>query len=134
MPNKTGGVGVEIDDSKYCPQERPKVTAKTDGDAMFPFDRESKVTKSSNNYQGGFQGGYDHNSGTKDANRERMIGRCKEGQVVYDYSATKKQGTEVTGKSSGTAYNGNPIPETYEPATSNGQPSDRAIVYSTIKK
>lgn len=34
----------------------------------------------------------------------------------------------------GTAYNSDPIPETYKPATSNGVPNANAVEYNTVKK
>lgn len=78
------------------------------------FNEASKVTKETNGYAG--YDGEAFNDSQKNASISRL---------------------DLVGKktaNSPTAYNSDPIPETYKPATSNGVPDANAVEYKTDKK
>lgn len=132
MPNKPGSKGFEADDNKFVPaklEDRTregqsneiKITLEagnTYGVGDSSFNDMSKVTK-----PGGF---YQNYSGPV----EKEYGNFSEKNAsISRHDMTGKQTANC-----GTAYNSEPIPETYKPATSNGVPNANAIEYNTEKK
>ena len=73
------------------------------------------------------------NFAEKDASMEYLRARNKEGQEVRHYSANSR---EARLKTFGgvTAYDSRPVPETYKPATSQGEVPSNAISYKTEEK
>lgn len=82
------------------------------------FDRADKVTKMGGSYQD-FEGPTSPNYGNY-SEKNASISRL---DLVNKQTAN-----------SPTAYNSEPIPETYKPATSNGVPPANAVEYNTVKK
>lgn len=82
------------------------------------FDRSDKVTKMGGSYQD-------------------MNGPTSPDFGNYSQKNASISRLDLVGKqtaNSGTAYNGEPIPETYKSVTSNGVPDANAVEYNTTKK
>lgn len=117
------------DDSKSQParlQDRPSKQQGTGHD----FNIKGKVTNPGNGY--GVHGGHSFNGAEKDASISYLDSRGKKGQEVNNYSG--HSASNRTNQSGPTAYNSRPIPETYMPGTSNGDPSPNAVSYKDKKK
>lgn len=74
------------------------------------------------------------NFAQKDASVKYLKERGQRGQTIRNYSAGSLNSKHSTGNIGQTAYNSNPIPEVYKPATSNGEPDANAVVYNVEKK
>ena len=99
---------------------------------LHPFNEDQKVTKVKDSMYQDFGGGISDNFDEKDVNLSDLQARNKKGQMIQRWNATHRD--DVSYGYGGTAYNGRSIPETYEPATSNGTPDANAVQYDTVNK
>lgn len=101
------------------------------------FNIKGKVTNPGSTYNN-LDSGAHFNGAEKDASIAYLDKRGKQGMKVASYSSTDRNGRSVLGHDGSnhglTAYNSSPIPETYRPATSNGQSSPNAIQYKNKTK
>lgn len=100
---------------------------------LHPFNEDQKVTNVKNSAYQDFTGGISDNFAEKDVNLDALQARGKKGQMIQEWNATHRDKMTTRGWG-GTVYNSNPIPEVYEPATSNGVPDANAVQYDTVKK
>ncbi len=116
--------------SKTQPGKPGGHKAQYNGDG-HDFNEKAKVTSPGSSYHGYGEG---FNSTDKDASLDYMKSRNKQGIEVRDYSGTHDHKREKTKNVGATAYNSNPIAQTYSPATSNGAPDQDQVVYQTKTK
>lgn len=100
---------------------------------LHPFNEDQKVTNVKGSMYQDFGGGISDNFDEKDVNLNDLQARNKKGQMVTEWNATSRDKVSYDG-SGLTAYNGRPIPEVYEPATSQKEPNANAVEYNTVKK
>jgi len=94
------------------------------------FNLKGKVTKTEGSDYNDFRkdSGLHGNFSEKDSSLEYLRNRNKEGQSVANYSATQRQ-SRIHTEGGVTAYDSMPIPETYKPATSQGNCLHNAVQY-----
>lgn len=97
---------------------------------MHPFNEEQKITNTKGSSYQDFAGGISDNFSQKDDNIEALNKRGQQGQMVQRWDHTKRTSMDTRGAGL-TAYNSEPIPETYKCATSNGEPDANAVQYKT---
>ena len=130
MPNYKGFVSK---DSKTQPAKCGGYEGVYNGDA-HDFNIKSKVTKMGGCYADlGCGSGMGGNYADKDASISYLKERNKKGQEVKNFSATSMESKVHTGGGL-SAYNSNPIPETYKPATSQGEIDPNAVIYKNKVK
>lgn len=127
--------GYNPKDSKYRPPEIKERDSKDHGDAHdFNIKGKSINTEGSDyNDLGRKSSGLYGNFAEKDASMAYLRDRNKQGQMVQHFSGTERQSRLTTGGGV-TAYDALPIPEVYQPATSNGPINPNAIVYKSEMK
>jgi hypothetical protein len=129
-------------ESKFHPSAPPMREANTLGTPssgnLSEFNRAGKSTNTAgSDYHdpGRATSGLHGNFAEKDANRQAMIENAQKGQRVHHWSGNQRTADLHTHNTGGlTAYNSNPIPEVFGPATSHGVPGADPVVYKTKKK
>lgn len=130
MPNYKGFISK---DSKSQPGKPGGHDGNYTGD-YCDFNEKSKVTKNGGSYQDfGPGSGLSGNYSDKDNSMNSLKERGKKGIEVCNYTGTNEH-SKMTIGSGPTAYDTRPIPETYKPATSNGEVDPNAVEYNTAKK
>jgi hypothetical protein len=135
MPNFKGYK--DKPESQYQPAKLSDRTREGQADGKqfgsgHEFNIKGKVTSMGNSYHDMTQKP-ENNFSDKNASMKYLQERNKKGQEVKNYSGLNYM-RKHTGNGGGTSYNGNPIDETYTPATGNGEPSSNPVIRPKDKK
>jgi len=147
MSNKTKNLPVgqpEVDlsdESKWVPKKAGGYNHSVFGTPVSGAGKEinmkAKVTSNEgSDYHdpGRSSSGLHGNFSQKDASMAYLQNRGKEGIKIRSYQGNTVHSDHTTNNMGVTAYNNQPIPEVYKPATSHDIPSPKAVRYTAIHK
>lgn len=135
MKNDKGFYDFQQPMSKSQPGKPGGHSANEHGDA-HEFNIKGKVTNQGSDYSnpGDPSSGLHGNFSEKDASIAYLKDRCIKGQEINHFSGGQRHSRLHTYNGGSTAYNGNPIGQVYEPATSNKVANAQPVVNPKVVK